>query len=312
MMKKCPKCHAEIEDNARFCLYCMTSFEEKEAVEFPAEKRKWPVTLIAGILAVLLLCGGLVYLLIGGDATSDGNISATADTTHSQGSTTVTRGASSTKENSPLPSSDPSQEGTFHGGITSASSHTTASKGTTRQASHTTGTTTTSIPTSTATTTTVQAVTSRYSYTAATAENVYPPGDAPYHQTYADIIVITKVNYVEPSGHYVIPETIDGKKVGAIMPGAFSAPAVCGTVRSVALPAGVRTIWNDAFGGCVNLQELYLKTIRVGIYTDAFPPLSERKASLTFHANRECMGFDFYYYRNVADRYGATFQEWNG
>ena len=55
-MKKCPHCKAEIEENARFCLYCMTSLDEKQTVLPP--KRKWPLPIIA---AVMLL--GLILLL---------------------------------------------------------------------------------------------------------------------------------------------------------------------------------------------------------------------------------------------------------
>lgn len=31
-MKKCPKCGAQIEDNARFCVYCMTDFSQKTII----------------------------------------------------------------------------------------------------------------------------------------------------------------------------------------------------------------------------------------------------------------------------------------
>ncbi len=35
-MKECPVCHAKIEENARFCIHCMTGFEEKRAIPPPS------------------------------------------------------------------------------------------------------------------------------------------------------------------------------------------------------------------------------------------------------------------------------------
>lgn len=54
-MKKCPFCKAEIEENARFCLYCMSSLNQKEVI--PARKRKKPQwsMIIVAIVAVFLL-----------------------------------------------------------------------------------------------------------------------------------------------------------------------------------------------------------------------------------------------------------------
>lgn len=62
-MKQCPFCKAEIQENARFCLYCMKPLNEKEVI--PPLRRKmvwWP--LIAGAVAVLLL---VVLLLLPGN-----------------------------------------------------------------------------------------------------------------------------------------------------------------------------------------------------------------------------------------------------
>ena len=38
-MKKCPFCGADIEESARFCLYCMQSLTEKEQIP-PHPKKK--------------------------------------------------------------------------------------------------------------------------------------------------------------------------------------------------------------------------------------------------------------------------------
>ncbi len=41
-MKTCPSCQAQIEDDARFCLYCMTSLDNKETVGSTAKRSKQP------------------------------------------------------------------------------------------------------------------------------------------------------------------------------------------------------------------------------------------------------------------------------
>lgn len=56
-MKICPFCNAKIEENALFCIYCMTSLKEKQVVKSTKEnKYRWfPVT--TSILAVILIIG---------------------------------------------------------------------------------------------------------------------------------------------------------------------------------------------------------------------------------------------------------------
>lgn len=55
-MKFCPKCKAQLDDSARFCLHCMTSLEEKEQILPPARKsRRWPFVLIASFIAAVAL-----------------------------------------------------------------------------------------------------------------------------------------------------------------------------------------------------------------------------------------------------------------
>lgn len=56
-MKKCPFCKADIEDNARFCLYCMKPLVEKETIASPKEKkRKWPLLVAGVVFLAVLLC----------------------------------------------------------------------------------------------------------------------------------------------------------------------------------------------------------------------------------------------------------------
>ena len=55
MVKKCPYCNAEIDENAHFCLYCMATLQEKEKCEKKQSKTNvWIIAAIAAIIAVIL------------------------------------------------------------------------------------------------------------------------------------------------------------------------------------------------------------------------------------------------------------------
>lgn len=57
-MKKCPYCKAEIEENARFCLYCMKPLVEKETITPPKKRRRIWVF----VAVVLVMCIGVLLL----------------------------------------------------------------------------------------------------------------------------------------------------------------------------------------------------------------------------------------------------------
>lgn len=53
-IKKCPFCKADIEDSARFCLYCMKPLDEKEVILPPRKKTPWwPLAVVVVLLAAL-------------------------------------------------------------------------------------------------------------------------------------------------------------------------------------------------------------------------------------------------------------------
>ena len=351
-MKKCPKCHAEIQENARFCLYCMTSFEEKTPIEAEKENTKRWLYIIDAVL-VFVLVGLSIFALTRKDnpsyTPSDTYTGTeTASTTDSDVSEEYSipeelSGEWTENEQNTLSSGDNQVELNNQGGVssnktnvsssntnnnTNTGTNTTSSKATNSKAtssatatsskatsskatSSTTPSSSTNSVNSTVSTTSQGTTQPKYTYVTATISNAYPPeANASYEPQNA--IVITKVNYKESSGNYVIPETIDGKKVAAIMPSAFSDSSISSSVKSVTLPSTVRTIWSNAFKNCYNLTDIYIKSTAIGIYTDAFPSASKRNGTLTIHCKRDCRNFNYYYYRNIAGDYDAEYAEWNG
>ena len=351
-MKKCPKCHAEIQENARFCLYCMTSFEEKTPIEAEKENTKRWLYIIAAVL-VFVLVGLGIFALSGKDnlsnspgdtytetetaltsdsdmeegnfeseeqsgesteneenALSSGNNQVTLDNQGGASSNKTNGSSSNTNNNTNTGTNTTSSKATNSKATSSATA--TSSKATSSKAtSSTTPSSSTNSVNSTASTTSQGTTQPKYTYVTATISNAYPPeANASYEPQNA--IVITKVNYKESSGNYVIPETIDGKKVAAIMPSAFSDSSISSSVKSVTLPSTVRTIWSNAFKNCYNLTDIYIKSTAIGIYTDAFPSASKRNGTLTIHCKRDCRNFNYYYYRNIAGDYDAEYAEWNG
>lgn len=305
-MKKCPKCKAEIGEESRFCLYCMTSFEEKQTIETPKENNKRWLIIIAAVLAFVLVVVSIVLFASKGNVSNDLNNNSNISSFSSDSNTSTDNNDTDSSEQQEVSgeSSSPSSS------IQTPNSTTSGTK-TETDSSNMDSSSSTNSTTSDATSSTPDTTQPKYSYTEATIENAYPTG---YSAMYApeNAIVITKVNYKEESGNYIIPDTIDGKKVAAIMPSAFSDSSISSSVKSVTLPATVRTIWSDAFKNCYNLTDLYLKSAVIGIYEDAFPASVNRNGKITFHCKSDCRDFDFYYYRNIANKYDAEYEEWNG
>ena len=87
-MKLCPKCKAELDDSARFCLCCMTPLDEKEQIQPPLrKKRRWPFVLVV----CLVLCVASVAVIITTNSDNEQN-----DDTPSRTDTTITTANAST------------------------------------------------------------------------------------------------------------------------------------------------------------------------------------------------------------------------
>lgn len=74
-MKKCPFCGADIEDSARFCLYCMQPLTEKEQI-LPHPKKKPQRWLTVAAIAMILLIPVLIWLVRRSAPVPSGDISA--------------------------------------------------------------------------------------------------------------------------------------------------------------------------------------------------------------------------------------------
>lgn len=361
-MKKCPVCGAELEENARFCLYCMTPLEEKQKITFPKSKRARWLVILAAVLVLALAVGGIVWLTAGrnssaggagqepadksavgagaGSSTAAGSggaaggnpskLPATPGSPSAGGPETASAGAgtgstqghtakaSAGASNGTVPANgDGGSGGITNGGVPAGSNSggKTASAGGSAPAGGQGAASSTAKPpeepavsTAPATQEQPDAAGDIYIYRAAKS------GDDFY--VYSDVegtVVITGVKEALESGEYVIPETIGGKRVIAIMGNAFNDEQIRDTVKKIVVPASVKTIWDHAFSMCYNLTDIYF--CGDAIYTSpyAFALASRRTGTLTIHCSENCTDRNFRYYKNSAPgSYDAVYKEWNG
>ena len=101
-MKQCPHCKASIEESSRFCLYCMSSFEEKKTVELSFAKKKVLWIVGAAVGAVLLLIVVAVLSAMPPKApTSGGALQGTTTTSSVSGATSTPTSARRTTKTDP-------------------------------------------------------------------------------------------------------------------------------------------------------------------------------------------------------------------
>lgn len=336
-MKKCPFCKADIEDNARFCLYCMTSLENKNKIENKSDKNKGWLYIFAAILLLALVFVITIFALsknevnnTSSEAVMQSGIISADNSSSTDGAlsnndasdNTVTDNSSQDKiddNNSkntvtePADSSDktPSVSSSQNSDVSGSSSSTptTTPSQSDKQQNDDSPSDISSQENSTSETVTKTEAT--YIYRDADAADCYTEGNIPA-QPIENVIVITGVSCAASDGIYIIPESIDGKRVGAIMPNAFSDTAISSTVKKVVVPSTVKTIWQNAFSNCYNLTDIYLHGTTINIFETAFADVSNRTGTLTIHCSRDCKTFAFYYYKNIVGNYNAIYKEWNG
>ena len=342
-MKKCPKCKAEIQEEARFCLYCMTSFEEKQTIEIQKENNKRWLIIIAAVL-VLVLIVVCIFLFTQKEAPTNGendtssisSISSDLDTSddnnktsseqqnsESQGNETSTPTSSNqtpaSSKNESSTTNNSSRNTTTTNSSTSGNSQNSNTNITTNSSSNSTSTNSTSSSNKTETeSSSTSSSTSTTTTPSQTTTVTYAYRDAKYGDDFSvsanleNAVVITGVKTTAADGKYIIPETLDGKKVVAIMALAFCDGSISSTVKTVIVPSSVKTIWNNAFANCYNLTDIYFKGNAIYTESNAFPEKSKRNGTLTIHCSANCSDRNYRYYKNSASYYDADYEEWNG
>ena len=337
MMKKCPKCKAEIQENARFCLYCMTSFEEKQEIKIKKENNKRWLIIIAAVLVFVVIVFSIFAIALKNKPGRSSNISDSNSVIPSKndyGASNVDKASSrQNKEN-----------GKIEGNKETLFTSTSSTKGSTSDSQSNVNTTSTntsddrkynntaSKDSSKDSTTSNDKINNIYSDNVALSTSTTSLASTPtqtvsvsYIYRYAkygddfsvganleNSVVITGVKTASANGEYIIPATLDGKKVIAVMGLAFCDKNISNTVKKVVVPSSVKNIWNNAFASCYNLTDIYFCGNAIYTETDAFAEKSKRNGTLTIHCSVNCSDRNYRYYKNSASNYGAKYEEWNG
>lgn len=341
-MKKCPKCKAEIQEEARFCLYCMTSFEEKQTIETPKEIDKRWLYIIAAVLVIVLIAVSIFLFAPKGNIPNDSNDKSGGSSISSDSNTSTDNNDTISSEQqgdegvggeSSSPSSSSQTSNSSNNTTNNTSGNTTTNNSSTNSSSENNSTTNNTNSNGSSNTTTNNSSTSSTSSNNKTENNTsnssstttsetttitYIYRDAKYGDDFSvgtnleNSVVITGVKTASTNGEYKIPDTIDGKKVIAMMGLAFCDESISNTVKKVIVPSTVKTIWNNAFANCYNLTDIYFCGNSIYTESNAFPETSKRNGTLTIHCSTNCSDRNYRYYKNSASHYDAKYEEWNG
>ena len=283
-MKLCPNCKAELDDQARFCVCCMTSLEEKEQISPPAPRvRQWPLVLLC-----LLLFGAVLFLAFSGNEPDTPPAETVpTESTATEESTEPTEAATESTE-STVPDATQPQETTepILAQVTEPARPTQPVA---------TDPVPTTEPATEATTEPTDSATEPTETTTLGADSIYT-----YRRDEQGNIYITGVRIPQEDGYYEIPWRIPGHSIYGIDNYAF-----VGTNARVVFIDSIEWIGHMAFAGCP-LTDVYFE-YGMHIELDAFTGCTDLTLHVDpFYENQFGMS-----YSECAHLYGASWESWH-
>ena len=252
-MKACPYCNKKIEDNARFCLYCMSTLNEKKILSFskkPFYKKRYIFVAAFSAVAILLSCiFAFPKNTVPSAATTDSSDIISSQQTSLSPDTASRNVASKNASSKPnllsLIFSNSSSR------YTSTSSKTNTATVTNKYNSSTPSKTSSSLKESSSS----SKVSSALQSTSSTAY-----GESKTYKCFTYKIMdngLINISKCDPltQGEVIVPDKIEGRTVVGI---SYKAFADCTKITSVTIPDTVTAVGTGAFKNCTSLKTVNL------------------------------------------------------
>ena len=258
-MKKCPFCNAEIEENANFCLYCMTALNKKQFISNEKEKNKAVALSVIAAVIVFVVLGIVLLSPISNIQFTAGNVPSENEISSSQTLSPNIDNEEHSNSHNPIFSQPSSSSENI---ILTTTSNESVSSSPNAESEKSSSEDISNIPPPSATSSAASSATS--SAASSNTENNDIIKALVYQLEGAEITILNCKETV--SGSITIPDIIEGYPVTCISKKAFEN---CTSITSVDIPDSIEVIADSAFQNCTALNFVSLPDALFGDYVFA-------------------------------------------